>query len=203
MKGTFFSADFVRDQNDDLRLIEINTDTGIIESQKSVFDWTEFFNVLKNNNITELVVIYKYSIQYPIIESLQTSLEETAPFITFTSILTPEDSIFPPTPVESEGKFILRMAYDETAILDSEYAKGTLNLLKLFVDGGEPQSVVNFYHSSNVNGDYNTIDVNLLNQGNIPDFIAFIGAAHDKKYASIISLLCASLCIDVCIYVDI
>ena len=36
MKGTFFSADFVRDQNDDLRLIEINTDTGIIESQKSV-----------------------------------------------------------------------------------------------------------------------------------------------------------------------
>ena len=183
MKGTFFSADFVRDQNDDLRLIEINTDTGIIESQKSVFDWTEFFNVLKNNNITELVVIYKYSIQYPIIESLQTSLEETAPFITFTSILTPEDSIFPPTPVESEGKFILRMAYDETAILDSEYAKGTLNLLKLFVDGGEPQSVVNFYHSSNVNGDYNTIDVNLLNQGNIPDFIAKTTVEEHKSHS--------------------
>lgn len=183
MKGTFFSADFVRDQNDDLRLIEINTDTGIIESQKSVFDWTEFFNVLKNNDITELVVIYKYSIQNPIIESLQESIEKNAPFITtFTPILTPEDSIFPMTMVDSVGKFILRMAYDETAILDSEYAKGTLNLLKLFVDGGESQSVVNFYHSSRINGNYNTIDVNLSNKTNVPDVIVKSSIEEHKSH---------------------
>jgi len=96
MKGTFFSADFVRDQNDDLRLIEINTDTGIIESQKSVFDWSEFFNILNNNAITELTVVYKHSIQYPIIESLRESLEKSALSITLNPILTPEDSIFPP-----------------------------------------------------------------------------------------------------------
>ena len=183
MKGTFFSADFVRDENDDLRLIEINTDTGIIESQKSVFDWSEFFNLLKNNNITELVVIYKYSIQNPIIESLQESIEKNAPFITsFTPILTPEDSIFPTTIINSDSKFILRMAYDETAILDSEYAKGTLNLLKLFVDGGEPQSVVNFYHSSRMYGNYNTIDVNLLNKTNIPDVIAKSSIEEHKSH---------------------
>ena len=172
MKGTFFSADFVRDQNDDLRLIEINTDTGIIESQKSMFDWTEFFGILENNNINELVVVYKHSIQYPIIESLTAALEENAPFITkFSPILVDEDSIFPTIPTDAAGKFILRMAYDETAILDSEYAKGTLNLLKLFVDGNESQSVVNFYHSSLLNGKYNTLDSNLINDRNIPDVI--------------------------------
>ena len=110
MKGTFFSADFVRDQNDDLRLIEINTDTGIIESQKSVFDWTEFFNILISNSITELVVVYKHSIQYPIIESLQEALEKNAPSITLTPILTPEDSIFPPTVDDNNSTFVLRMA---------------------------------------------------------------------------------------------
>ena len=30
MKGTFFSADFVTDADDNLRLLEINTDTGIL-----------------------------------------------------------------------------------------------------------------------------------------------------------------------------
>ena len=171
MKGTFFSADFVRDQNDDLRLIEVNTDTGIIESQKSVFDWTEFFGILSNHNITELAVVYKHSIQYPIVESLRESLEKSAPSITFTPILTPEDSIFPSTIDDNDGTFVLRMAYDETSILDSEYAKGTLNLLKLFADAGDSQLIVNFYHSSKLNGDYNTLDINLLNQTNIPDII--------------------------------
>jgi len=171
MKGTFFSVDFVRDQNDDLRLIEINTDTGIIESQKSVFDWSEFFNILNNNAITELTVVYKHSIQYPIIESLRESLEKSALSITLNPILTPEDSIFPPAIDDNGSTFVLRMAYDETSILDSEYAKGTLNLLKLFADAGDSQSIVNFYHSSNLNGDYNTLDINLLNQGNIPDVI--------------------------------
>ena len=171
MKGTFFSADFVRDQSDDLRLIEINTDTGIIKSQKSVFNWSEFFNVLTSNNITELVVVYKDSIQAPIVESLRDSLKEINSSIALNPICIPEDSIFPPTIEDNDSTFVLRMAYDETSILDSEYAKGTLNLLKLFADADEAQSVVNFYHSSNLNGDYNTLDINLLNQANIPDII--------------------------------
>ena len=172
MKGTFFSADFVRDFNDDLRLIEINTDTGIIKSQKSMFDWTEFFGILEQNNINELIVVYKHSIQSPIIESLSSHLEENAPFIVnFRPILVDEDSIFPTIPPDALNRFILRMAYDETAILDSEYAKGTLNLLKLFVDGNESQSVVNFYHSSLLNGRYDTLDENLINGDNLPDVI--------------------------------
>lgn len=173
MKGTFFSADFVRDENDDLRLIEINTDTGIIESQKDVFDWTEFFGVLSQNNITELDVLYKDSVQKPIIDSLTSSIATGATFIkTYNPILIPEESIFPNTPADAENKFILRMAYDETAILDSEYAKGTLNLLKLFVDNGDSGSVVNFYHSSSLYGNYNTLDMSLPNPQNVPDIIS-------------------------------
>jgi hypothetical protein len=173
MKGTFFSADFVRDENDNLRLIEINTDTGIVESQKSVFDWTDFFNILSENNINELEVLFKESVQAPIISSLTEyiSLNQTS-ITTFNPIMVPEDSIFPSTPMDSDNKFILRMAYDETAILDSEYAKGTLNLLKLFVDNEEGNSVVNFYHSSSLQGVYNTLDDSIFTPQNMPDLIS-------------------------------
>jgi hypothetical protein len=173
MKGTFFSADFVVDKDENLRLIEINTDTGIVESQKSIFDWSGFFNLLSENNITELVVIYKDSVQGPIIRSLGEAIQTGATFITtFTPTQVPEDSIFPPVVADSDSKFILRMAYDETAILDSEYAKGTLNLLKLFADAGETGSVINFYHSSSLYGVYNTLDTDLTNPSNTPDVIA-------------------------------
>jgi hypothetical protein len=173
MKGTFFSADFVVDKDDSLRLIEINTDTGIVESQKSIFDWAPFFDVLSENNITELVVIYKDSVQGPIIRSLGTAIQTGATFITtFTPTQVAEDSIFPPVISDSDTKFILRMAYDETAILDSEYAKGTLNLLKLFADGNETGSVINFYHSSSLYGVYNTLDTTLINPSNTPDIIS-------------------------------
>jgi hypothetical protein len=172
MKGTFFSADFVRDINDDLRLIEINTDTGIVESQSSVFDWSDFISILDTNNITKVDVVYKHSVQFPIVNSLSASLAENATFITdFTKILIADDSIFPSSPDDAEDKFILRMAYDELAILDSEYAKGTLGLLKLYVDADDTTSTINFYHSSSIHGEYNTIDTTLANSSNMPDVL--------------------------------
>jgi hypothetical protein len=172
MKGTFFSADFVTDSNGNPRLIEINTDTGAVSSQMDVFDWSGFINVLNTNNITQVDVVYKIDAQQPIVDHLETTLAESASFITtFNKIVVPESSIFPTLPNENGTNFVLRMAYDETAILDSEYAKGTVNLLKLFADEGDSGSVVNFYHSSSLYGEYNTLDVNVFNGNNLPDVV--------------------------------
>jgi hypothetical protein len=173
MKGTFFSADFVTDKNDDLRLIEINTDTGIVESQAYTFDWTDFISVLQANSITEIDVVYKYDIQHPIVKSLADSIAANAPFIaSFNEIIVPAESIFPTSPSDAPNKFILRMAYDESAILDSEYAKGTLSLLKLFADTGDSGSITNFYHSSSYYGYYNTLDTDQFNGAALPDIVS-------------------------------
>lgn len=172
MKGTFFSSDFVIDSNDNPRLVEVNTDTGAVSSQMSVFDWTNFINILSDNNITQVDVVYKVDVQQPIVDHLENTLTTSAPFITtFNKIVVPESSIFPTLPTETGSNFILRMAYDETAILDSEYAKGTVNLLKLFVDNNDSQSVVNFYHSSTTYGSYDTLDKQLINGSNLPDIV--------------------------------
>jgi hypothetical protein len=172
MKGTFFSADFVVDNTDDLRLIEINTDTGIVSSQKDVFDWSGFITILEDNSITKVDVVYKWDIQRPIVESLSASLATSASFVTeFNEIVVPGESIFPTSPSDATDKFILRMAYDEAAILDSEYAKGTLSLLKLFANNGDTGSITNFYHSSSYYGYYNTLDTNVFNGEKLPDII--------------------------------
>jgi hypothetical protein len=172
MKGTFFSADFVTDKDDNYRLIEINTDTGIVQSQAYIFDWTDFIGVLSGSNITDVEVIYKYDIQHPIVNHLSASLAVNAPFITsFTPTVVATDSIFPPSSTDADNKFILRMAYDESAILDSEYAKGILNLLTLFANAGDTGSVCNFYHSSSLHGEYDTLDRNLFNGDLLPDMV--------------------------------
>jgi len=172
MKGTFFSADFVTDNSNNLRLIEINTDTGIVENQAYTFDWTDFIGVLNTNSITDVEVVYKYDIQHPIVNHLSASLAASASFVTtFTETVVAAESIFPTSPTDSATKFILRMAYDESAILDSEYAKGTLGLLKLFADANDTGSVCNFYHSSSYNGNYNTLDTSIFNGAVLPDVV--------------------------------
>lgn len=170
MKGTFFSADFVTDQNDNLRLLEINTDTGYGSTNSlDIFDYSEFIAILTTNNISEVHVVYKPGIQENLFQHLSTVLEASASTVTtISSTKVNGNSIFPSSPVDSENIFILRMAYDETAILDSEYAKGTLNLLKLFADNSDTDSIINFHHSSSVHGNYNTL-VEEVNPSNVPD----------------------------------
>ena len=62
MKGTLFSADFVKDSNGNLRLLELNTDTGIVENELSNLDLVDFCNILQTNDIlVNSYILYKFS----------------------------------------------------------------------------------------------------------------------------------------------
>ena len=170
MKGTLFSADFIEDLNGDLRLLEVNTDTSV--TNFTYFDYTDFVSVLQANNITKLTVVHKPLMHQEMVDHLHGALTANAPFITtIEEVKVSPNVIYPPTVTEEEGMFILRFAYDETSIFDSEYAKDKLNLLSLFCDASETGSVIEFYHSSSVLGEYNTIDTTELNSSNLPDVV--------------------------------
>ena len=169
MKGTLFSADFVYDSNDSPRLIEINTDTSFIDSVlEDHIDFDDFKSVLSTNNITNLHVLYK-GIHTNFVNKLEDYISLNAPFITLFS-KTEEDSrtLYPTVIYDQEGKFILRLCYDESAIFDSKYAKTDVNTLGLFVNNNDTGSVVPFFHSSSL-GEYNTLK-QTFNSPNIPDF---------------------------------
>ena len=171
MKGTLFSADFALSSDNELKLIEVNTDTGIAPNNLGFFDYSDFISVLQSNNITKVTVIHKPVYHQTMVNHLSASLNTNASFITtFTEIQEGINSMYPTAVDDSDDLFILRMAYDDSSIFDNEYARGTINLLKLFVDYNESDSVVEFFHSSSLNGEYNTLNSD-LNPSNVPDCV--------------------------------
>lgn len=175
MKGTLFSADFIEDINGDLRLLEVNTDTSV--TNFTYFDYSDFISLLQSNNITKVTVVHKPRFHQEIVDHLKSVLDTNAPFITsFTEVKEGPNIIYPTQIADESDLFVLRLAYDEASIFDSEYAKNKLNLLSLFYEAGESGSVVQFYHSSSL-GEYNSItDQNsmsslTMNPSNLPDAV--------------------------------
>ena len=162
MKGTLFSADFVKDGNGDSKLLEINTDTACIASLASSIDFTDFYSVLSDNSITDLQVIYK-EFQEPILGRLEAQKPEG---VTITKHKEIHSSIYPTAVSDAADKFILRMAYDENALLDAIYAKNDHNIHSLFHTSAESASLAIPVKS----GDMSNINY-VLNGPTEPDFV--------------------------------
>jgi hypothetical protein len=176
MKGTLFSSDFVKDFDGNLRLLEFNTDTGFISSSLNYFDFTGFAEVLVNNSITKLHVVYK-TIAANFVDLLERYIQENVPEITsFDKTLEEPSTIYPTTIVDSVDTFILRMAYDESAIFDSQYCSNTVELYKLFTDNNDTNSISEFFYNSEEFSN-NNLPVR-FNTSNLPDFVA-------KPYSSV------------------
>jgi hypothetical protein len=164
MKGTLFSADFVKDSDGNLRLLELNTDTGFIKQELQNFDFSQFEQILEDNNISELDIIYKPDLHEYFVNQLLSSISLGIPVN-----LHKEDNttIYPTQVTNSDNRFILRLAYDESALFDSEYCKNRLNVFNLFTDNSINDYCVGYYHSS-LSGVKNTLTKE-INPNNIPD----------------------------------
>tara|TARA_B100001175_G_C19502944_1_gene639207 strand:+ start:64 stop:2427 length:2364 start_codon:yes stop_codon:yes gene_type:complete len=171
MKGTFFSADFIKDENDNLRLLEINTDTACITySLESRFDFSDWITIMQNNNITKIVLIYK-GFQDNVVEKIQSVMASDATFITDIELIKEEkNTIYPTAVADADDKFILRLAYDENALFDSTYAKGRTNILTLFADNDDLESVPEFFYEGSEKI-YNTFTSSLHSGSSVPDAI--------------------------------
>ena len=169
MKGTFFSADFIKDTTGNLRLMEVNTDTGCVTNGLPFLDFTEFIQILSGSNITEVHSIHK-EIHTEIVNVLSQSIADNLPSVTtFGSTIEDAGTIYPTIIQDSADKFIVRFAYDEASIFDSEYAKNALGPLKLFAENNDTASVVEYAFSSSVQGfEFNNLPTD-FNTTNIPD----------------------------------
>ena len=168
MKGTVFSADFVKDSNGNLRLLELNTDTGFIGQELVNFDFSGFLSVLSSNSITTLDIIYKPLLHIDFVNKLVEEVNNNLPSVTVINLHDENfNSIYPTSVPDAEDKFVLRLAYDETAIFDSVYCKNRLNVYNLFTEDSITDYCVGYYHSSSL-GTYDTL-TREVNASNIPD----------------------------------
>lgn len=166
MKGTLFSADFVKDFDGNLRLLEFNTDTGFISASLNYFDFTELNNVLSGSSITKVHVIYK-NIASGFVDLLSSSVDGID---TFTRTIEESNTIYPTSVTDSNDTLVLRLAYDESAIFDSQYCANTVELYKLFTDNNDSGSISEFFYNSE-EFSHNNLPIQ-FNDYNLPDFVS-------------------------------
>lgn len=168
MKGTLYSSDFVKDRNGQLRLLEVNTDTAFASASLDHFDWSDFKNVLSSSGMTSLHVVYK-DFQEDLVTSLSESIALDSTITTFETTEETLSTIYPSDIDDSDTKFVLRMAYNEAAIFDSEYCKDNVNTFKLFTEASQSNFVVQHKVSSSAaEYDFDNLEID-FNSPSVPD----------------------------------
>ena len=172
MKGTLFSSDYVIDTNGELRLVEMNTDTGFIQNTLDTrYDFTDLYAIWSTNSITNVTIIYK-EFQTNFVEYLQSDIASNATFITSVTLQKERNyDVYPDVVEDASDKFILRLAYDESAIFDSTYCKSKTKLLNLFHEYTASAMVPEYYASSSVYEADGLLSSSVNDANYIPDVV--------------------------------
>ena len=179
MKGTLISSDYVKDFDGSLKLIELNTDTQVYNSFTGSLDFSDIHSAVNDNSITEFHVVWKEGIHKNLVDIISESISDNCSGVTtFGTTKVSKEALYPVIPTDAADKFILRLAYDENAILDSTYTKKNAELYWLFNSASQDTVVPNFYLSSSTRGVLDTLstgsDSNILANSAydyIPDLI--------------------------------
>jgi hypothetical protein len=135
MKATIVGSDLLQ-KDDSVKIIEINTNTCISNDGADLLDYTALFNVLISNNITEFHYIWTDAAAYlPLNQPhkfrniLETKCLENN--ISFNEHIVALRSITVPYIEDAPYKFILRQAFDTTALIDDTYCANKFEFFNL------------------------------------------------------------------------
>jgi hypothetical protein len=135
MKATIIGSDLLQTENS-VKFLEINTNTTIYNEGADLLDYTSLFDVLNTNNITEFHFIWTEGDAYkPLTEQYRFKkiLEEKCVEnnISFTDYMVPVGSVTVPYVEDASHKFILRQAFDTTALVDETYCADKFEFFSL------------------------------------------------------------------------
>ena len=155
MKATIIGSDLL-EYNGDVKIIEINTNTTIYNSGAEMLEYDGLFQMLANNSISEFHFIWTESDAYlPLNEPykfkeiLQQKCVENN--ISFFEYSVPLKSVTVPFIEDADSKFILRQAFDTTALVDDTYCADKFEFFNLM--SGSNYIPKTYFSSSNLSMD--------------------------------------------------
>ena len=170
MKATIIGSDLLQ-KDGSVKIIEINTNTCITNDGANLLDYTALFGMLTDNNITEFHYILTEGKAYSPLDEphkfrniLQTKCLEND--ISFNEHVVPANSVTVPYIEDASHKFILRQAFDTTALVDDLYCADKFEFFNLM--SGSTYSPKTYFTSEELNlntldeVDYTTTKPNLL-----------------------------------------
>jgi hypothetical protein len=159
MKGTIIGTDLL-EYNNSVKVLEINTNTTFFNEGSIGLDYDALFSVLIDNGISELHFIYNERDAFAQIESFDFVFEDKLKekclehSITYTSYKVPANSVTVPYVEDTTDRFILRQAYDTTALVDETYCADKFEFFNLM--SGSVYSPNTYFTSATLN--LNTLD---------------------------------------------
>ena len=188
MRGTLIGTDYLY-QGDDVKILEINTNSAILSNGVQYLDLDPLFQRINDGIITEFHFIYSEAMTIGrdgdstvFLDALQEKCDDLA--ITFVKHQVAGDAVTIPNIEDADTKFILRQAYDASAIVDSLYCNDKMEFLNLLSGSDDiPES----YYSSSDGFYTNTIDLDTTVGAGEPNGIikARYPAYNLKKYPSV------------------
>ena len=137
MKATILGTDLLQ-HGDSVKILEINTNATIFNSAVDNLNFDALFNVVTANNITEFHFIYselntthpqRGTEGYSFADKIEQKCNELG--ITYTPHIVPDNSVTVPHIEDTDNKFILRQAYDTSALVDSTYCADKFEFFSL------------------------------------------------------------------------
>jgi hypothetical protein len=158
MKATIIGSDLLK-SGDSVKFLEINTNTTIYNDGADLLDYTELFNVITSNDITEFHFIwtegdaYKPANEpYKFKQILEQKCAENN--IAYFNHMVPFGSVTVPYIEDADNKFILRQSFDTTALIDDTYCADKFEFFSLM--SGSTYSPNTYFTSE-------TLSLNTLN----------------------------------------
>lgn len=175
MNSVLLGVDFIT-TDDDILLLEMNTDINLSLAKSSYFDFDNLFDYITSNEFSTLRIIYKSQFVSKFIVDI---IKEKCQLnnVTFDEIIIPANGVTIPSYIDDSSTLNLRFAYNAQAILDDTYCRDKSELINLLFDGGSENIIPKTYttYNGNVLDNIDTISdngqiPNLITKKQLPDF---------------------------------
>jgi hypothetical protein len=140
MKATIIGTDLL-EYNGDVKILETNTNTTIYNDGAELLDYDALFAMLNSNSISEFHYIWTevdshkpVNQSYKFKDILEQKCSENN--IAFTQYIVPYGSVTIPYIEDAASKFILRQAFDTTALVDETYCADKFEFFSLMSGSG-------------------------------------------------------------------
>ena len=172
MKATILGTDLLQ-HGDSVKILEINTNAAIYNDGAGFLDYDALFSVLVSNNISEFHFIYvDEKAQAPngdhrflFEDNIIAKCQEHS--ITYTAHKVEAGSVTVPSIEDTDNKFILRQAYDTSALVDSTYCADKFEFFSLM--NGSDYIPKTYFNSTDLSLD--TLDTLLISDSEYPNLV--------------------------------
>lgn len=179
MKGVLLATDFVKDVDGTFKILETNTAISIApKSFSEYFNTQRFKQFVSDNGITEIyflvgnkggmvdvIDVYGETGNYYSVIRKAFDLDGVTVMMKATS-----NSLSPYIVEDAPNRLIIRLSYDQNALIDETYAKDNFEFLKLLNDN-DSQNQCATYFDDGVGLSVNTLGNEVRDNGEYPNYI--------------------------------